>query len=217
MNRIITLVALFSCASTPTFADEFMQFFLAQSGGIEQQNPSTSFATLNYQVCTNQEKDALLKMNVIGSGLVPAGSTITLATLRLRAQVGGDGQLYRCAESWDSSPTWNELGGNVSTIGSSIGVGLNTGQSIEFDVTSHVQLWADGTSNQGWVIKGSVNDCAQARVYNGFAGPNDVPRLTVIFVPPVPPDTTPPQVVDIDIVRPMETQTAMATSTTTII
>jgi len=197
MNRIVAIVALLCCVSTSTFADEFMYFFLSEYGGIEQQNPSATFSTLNYQVCTNQEKNALLKMNVIGSGLVPAGSTITSATLRLKAQVGGDGLLYRCAEPWGGSQpiTWNNLGGNVSTIGSSIGVGLNTGQSMEFNVASHVQLWANGTSNQGWVIKGSVNDCAQARVYNG-AGANDVPRLTVIFIPP---DTTAPQVMDIDV------------------
>lgn len=52
MNRIVTLVALILCVSTPTFADEFMQFYLVQSGGIEQQNPSATFSTLNYQVCT---------------------------------------------------------------------------------------------------------------------------------------------------------------------
>lgn len=172
---------------------------LSQAGGISEASPSSTSAQLNYRVCnaSNSDQQALFKIDIIGNGVsqVPEGSTITEATLRLKAQVGGDGLMYRAGEPWDSTPTWNEVG-DVLTAGSSIGVGLNTEQSIEFDVTSHVQLWADGTSNQGWVIKGFLDDCQAARIYNGSAGLNDRPRLRVYFIPP---DTTPPQVTDIDI------------------
>jgi hypothetical protein len=118
---------------------------------------------------------ALLKINIIGNGAnqVPAGSTVTSATLRLRAAVGGDGLLYRCAEAWSNLPTWSALG-DVTTIGSSLGIGLNDEQSNEFDVTSHVQAWVAGAPNYGWVIKGFVDDCDEARVYNGSAGQSDL-------------------------------------------
>jgi len=197
MNRIVSLVALLGCVSTPAFADEIMDFYLVQSGGTSEASPAVSSTQLNYRVCnsSNSDQQALLKMNVIGSGLVPAGSTITSATLRLKAEVGGDGLMYRAGETWDNTPTWDEVG-DVLTAGGFIGVGLNTGQSMEFNVASHVQLWADGTSNQGWVIKGSSDDCQAARIYNGSASTSNRPRLTVVFVPP---DTTAPQVMDIDV------------------
>ena len=60
------------------------------------------------------------------------------------------------------------------------------------NVTSHVQLWANGTSNQGWVIKGYVDDCSTARIYNV----STIPRLIVTYTPP---DTTPPRITDIDV------------------
>jgi hypothetical protein len=118
--------------------------------------------------------------------------------LRLKADNGGDGVLYRAAEPWDSTPTWNEVG-DVLTGGPSVGVGLNDEISMEFDVTAHVELWANGTFNQGWVIKGGIDDCQAARIYNGTASASNKPRLRVIFIPPMPPDTAGPRVVDVDI------------------
>jgi hypothetical protein len=167
---------------------------LSQSGGILEEMPSFSSSILSYQRCTsfNMERQALLKMNVIGTGAnqIPLGSTVSSASLRLRASMGGDGLLYRAAEPWDSTPTWNEVG-DVATIGPSIGVGLNMNQSQEFDVTSHVQAWANGTTNQGWVIKGFLDDCMAAQIYGGTSASNNRPRLTVVYTPP---DTTPPTV-----------------------
>ncbi|HYO24145.1 MAG TPA: DNRLRE domain-containing protein [Lacipirellulaceae bacterium] len=166
-----------------------MNSVISQSGGIQQANPNTSSTQLNYQTCTatNSAMQGLLMINIIGNGAnqVPAGSTISSATLRLKAQVGGDGEMFRCGEPWNNLPTWSQLG-SVATIGGFIGVGLNTNQSQEFTVTSHVQAWADGQANFGWVIKGGefVDDCQAARIFNGSAGTSDRPRLTVIFAPP---------------------------------
>jgi hypothetical protein len=141
---------------------------------------------------------ALLKIDIIGPGpnQVPAGSTITSATLRLKAHTGGDGLLYRCNESWNNLPTWSQLG-DVATVGASITVGLSTDQSLEFAVTSHVQAWAGGASNHGWVIKGFVDDCQEAGIYNGSAASTDRPRLIVHFTPPPPPTPGAPKVHDV--------------------
>lgn len=196
--HILFLVLLPFCADVR--ADSFVQNdMLSQSGGISEGSPNSTSSQLNYQICnsTNSDQQSLFRIDIIGSGpnQVPAGSTITSATLRQKAEIGGDGLLYRAGEVWDAIPTWNELG-DVMIVGSSIGVGQNTGQSQEFDVTSHIQLWSDGTSNQGWVIKGAISDCQAARIYNGTASSSNRPRLTVIFVPP---DTTSPRVSNVTI------------------
>jgi hypothetical protein len=203
--KAVVAIMVFGCISASVHADQFVQNdTVSQAGGTSEASPTVSSTQLNYKVCssTNPDSDqqALLKINIIGNGpnQVPAGSTITDATLRLKAQVGGDGLLYRAGEAWNNLPTWQVVG-DVLTAGGFIGIGMNTNEGVEWPVTSHVQLWANGTSNQGWVIKGSSDDCQAARIYNGSAGANDKPRLTVIFIPPVPPDTTPPKITDLDI------------------
>ena len=164
--------------------------------GIDEANPTVASTQLEYQICnsSNADKQALLKFNIIGNGpnQVPLNSTISSATLRIKSAVTGDGIMYRSGLQWSSSSTWNSLG-DVLPGGTGIGVG-NTSQ--EFNVTSHVALWASGGSNQGWVIKGTVDDCAAARIYNGTASDTLKPRLTVIFTPP---ETTPPIVTDVDV------------------
>ena len=171
----------------------------SQEDGIDEASPSISSSVLEYQICnsSNADKQALLKIDIIGTGAnqVPAGSTISSATLRLKAHVGGDGNLYRAAEPWSSSSTWNSVG-DVMTIGSAVGVGLNTGQSQEFTVTSHVQAWANGSSNFGWVIKGVLDDCSAAEIYNGNDTSTNRPRLTVTYTPP---DTTAPRVSNVTV------------------
>lgn len=193
---VLVLCACKSAFSQPPAVNDVV----SQAGGISEASPTVSSSQLDYRVCnsSNSDQQALLKINIIGNGAnqVPLGSTITSATLRLKAQVGGDGLLYRCAIPWVNLPIWNDVDGLANTIGPFVGIAMNTNQSVEWPVTSHVQEWANGTPNQGWLIKGSVDDCSAARIYNGTAGVNDRPRLTVIFVPP---DTTAPQVMDIDV------------------
>jgi hypothetical protein len=198
-----TFLLLISCICTQALADAVENDVLSQAGSISEASPNATSSQLDYRICNsgNSDQQALLKINIIGNGTnqVPAGSTILFAQLQIRAQVGGDGQLYRAGESWDSTPTWNEVG-DVLTAGTPIGVGLNSGQSGDYDVTAHVQLWANGTSNQGWVIKGFADDCQAAKIYNGSAGDDDKPHLTVVFTPPGGgSDTTPPKVMDVQI------------------
>jgi hypothetical protein len=187
--------------STPAYADEVFNDVVSQSGGIQEGARFASSSQLNYRVCNsgNSDMQALLKINIIGTGSnqVPAGSTIISATLELTAEVGGDGLLYRCAEPWVNLPTWDDLG-DVFTSGPFIGIGLNSGQQKEFDVTSHVQAWANGASNYGWVIKGDTDDCQAARIYNGSAGAADRPRLRVEFTPPTS-NPGAPKVSDVDV------------------
>jgi hypothetical protein len=178
----IVIFALLLCfvVNSSTVAAIVQNAILSQSGGTDSSNPSTSSSDLAYGKCSSGvTKQALLKIDIIGNGVnqVPLGSTVTSATLRLKAITGGDGILYRVGESWDSTPTWNEVGDALADSGDSVGVGLNTGQSIEFDVTEHVQLWASGTFSQGWVIKGPNVDCAYADIYNGSASSTNRPRF----------------------------------------
>lgn len=134
-------------------------------------------------------------MDVVGNGpnQVPPGSQILLANLRLSAISGGDGLLYRAAEPWDASSSWNSLG-DVATVGSSKAARINT--TLTIDVTDHVALWSDGTFSFGWVLKGAVNDTTDTEIQNGAAGTSLAPRLQVTFIPP---DSTPPTITDLDI------------------
>jgi hypothetical protein len=159
-------------------------------------NSNSSYQTLNYQLCdnvNNKDKMALIRIDFIGAGStrVPPGSTIVSATLRLTALVGGDGVMWRAANPWNSSSTWNSFGGSSLNhfLSPSEGIGLNTEQGKEFDVTEEVQRWMNGEANQGWVLKGSTLDCAAARVYSNTSA-TKFPRLTVTYIA----DTTPPRV-----------------------
>jgi hypothetical protein len=124
--------------------------------GILEGSPNSSLSILDYSKCTSlgDSRQALLKFNIVGNGAnqVPMGSTVTSATLRLRSVTTGDGNMYRAGVPWNSSSTWNSLGGDVPPADSTtIGIGNTT---LEFTVTSHVALWVAGThANEGWVLK----------------------------------------------------------------
>ncbi|MCA9255258.1 MAG: DNRLRE domain-containing protein, partial [Phycisphaerales bacterium] len=130
---------------------------------------------------------------------IPLGATIVSATLSINLADDtdlGNPQFYvhRMTRNWDESSTWNSLGGGVDLgvdadplrLGAFAGDNnpdFDSGRSI--DVTSAVQLWANGAPNDGFVIlpeRISFNDDG-IEIYSSEDGdPSLRPSLAVEFI-----------------------------------
>jgi hypothetical protein len=117
---------------------------------------------------TGQDVHALLRFEGVvgdGSGQVPAGASVTDATLTLETTNDGDGaSVHRMLAAWSDTDTWDSLDGGVQADGTeaatdadattgSVSVGPTT-----VDVTASVQAWIDGDSNRGWAFLPSGGD-----------------------------------------------------------
>ena len=102
-----------------------------------------------------------------GAGKIPAGATITRATLKLTLRDDIDTPLYSpnfnvhfMTRSWAESSTWNSLAGGLTSgsdystqIASFSGDNNPDGYNIRFlDVKAAVQQWANGEVNYGLAI-----------------------------------------------------------------
>jgi myo-inositol-hexaphosphate 3-phosphohydrolase len=147
----------------------------------------------------NRENQALLQFaDLIGAdrNQVPAGATITKATLTLETTNGGNGAaLYRMLTPWDENSTWTSLSNGIQADGTEAAATADfaTGRTsvgiTMLDVTTSVQDWAKGAANYGWAFLSSGNngwDFASSE--GGIA-----PRLTVEYTvePGTPGDTAP--------------------------
>jgi hypothetical protein len=119
--RLQLAVAIFFSVLISAAHGEFVEGLLQRAIGVRESSPNSTFTNLAYTRCdTGTDQFALIRFDIIGNGAnqVPPGSTITLAHLRLRAQIGGDGNMWRCTDPWTTSSTWNSLGGdNLGTLG----------------------------------------------------------------------------------------------------
>ncbi len=196
--RYATLLLLSCLATSPVMAQtQILDFYPTEWVGIDQTAPDVSSPRLRWRLNATSEKQAIFRMEVIGNGpgQIPPGSQIQSALLRLTPISTGDGWLYRATEPWDGSSTWNSIGDVGAIFSDRKPAGINL-PITTITVTDHVALWASGTFNNGWVLKGGVVDTTDTEIYDGAAGDTLAPRLRVAFIPP---DSTPPTVTDIDI------------------
>jgi hypothetical protein len=123
----------------------------------------------------SQPSQGLIRFDqIFGSAAnqVPAGATITSATLTIRTgSADGDSSsstssLYRMIADWSESSTWNSLSGGITANGTeaaSVADGTikpsTIGSPVSFNVTATVQAWASNPStNRGWaLISGGTN------------------------------------------------------------
>jgi len=112
---------------------------------------------------SHSPKRALIKFtDIFGSGAsqIELGSSITTATLRLRAGGNGDTcKFYLVKTSWDESTTWSTFGTAGGTAGIDYDATLidstviNSNTYYDFDVKDAVQAWSDElTANYGLLI-----------------------------------------------------------------
>lgn len=122
---------------------------------------------------------------------IPAGSTVNTATLTLCAtNVPGSTRtidLHRFTASWvETTLTWNnQLGVAGSVTDSATTPGSPA--CMTWYVAADVQLWIDGTANEGWRAKDSV-ESQGTRYITEFATrengtPADRPILDVNYTP----------------------------------
>lgn len=138
--------------------------------------------------------------NIIGAAAdkVPAGATILSAKLNIHTgansgdETTGIVELHRMLVPWSELSTWNSLGGGISTDGvEAVGTAEFTLQpdqediSAIFDVTSTVQAWANGSTNNGWaLLAGSTNGWRFGSSELGTMA--NRPSLEVTYVVPEP-------------------------------
>ena len=122
---------------------------------------------------------------------IPSGSTVNTATLTLCAtKVPSSARtidLHRITASWvETTLTWNNQPGVAGSVTDSATT-PGSPACMTWDVAADVQLWIDGTANEGWRAKDSVE--GQGTKYitefatreNGT--PADRPILDVNYTP----------------------------------
>ena len=136
-----------------------------------------------------------------GAGQIPAGSTITAATLRVTTvsdgSTAGATSLHRMLSAWTPSATWNTLatsGGGLqfdnveasASADASVSA-TTTGGSFTLSgagVTASVQAWANGQLNHGWALWHPLDDGWIVRTSEDATAANR-PLLTVTYKAPV--------------------------------
>ena len=139
--------------------------------------------------------------NLIGTNFnqIPPGATIVSAELLLTMINPGQGGTFnRMLIPWDATnATWSSVGGGVLTddqaatstydsqLGTQIGTGTTGTGTISVGVTPDVQVWANGTTNYGWLMTGWPFNTDGTGFYPSEAPlVEQRPRLHVLWLPP---------------------------------
>ena len=122
---------------------------------------------------------------------IPSGSTVNTATLTLCATKVPSStrtiDLHRVTASWvETTLTWNNQPGVAGSVTDSATT-PGAPACMTWDVAADVQLWTDGTANEGWRAKDSVEGQG-TRYITEFATrengtPADRPILDVNYTP----------------------------------
>lgn len=122
-------------------------------------------------------------------GIIPLGSTIDSAVLELDKTEGSDGNVsvHQILTAWDeASVTWNSFnGGGVAGVDYVVppatvyAPGISDSGVNSIDVTSIVQAWSSGETNQGFYL---VNDGMDGVTYRSSdATVGLVPKLAIHY------------------------------------
>ena len=154
---------------TATFQQGSGGYSSTQDTYLREASPTTGFGAAKTLVVDTDEPSGsarkthgLLRFDNIvgtGSGQIPAGATVTSATLSLRTVDPGNGaSLHRMRTKWSESDTWSSFGSGVQTndIEAAATVDAKTGATrtgtTTVDVTKSVAAWVGGAANLGWVF-----------------------------------------------------------------
>jgi signal peptidase len=118
---------------------------------------------------------------------IPAGATIDAATLTLCLKEVSPGRTYdlhRATSSWDEATVnWSNQPTVVAGVTDSTVSPAMLG-CMTWTVTADIQLWVDGTANDGWRLNDSVEDEGDNRTkfFTKEKG-SDEPQLDVAWTP----------------------------------
>lgn len=136
---------------------------------------------------------ALLRFDdLFGSGGIPAGATIRMATLEVEVLEAGSpsGKLYEAAVDWTEATTYNTLGTIVGVTTEDRGLqlpGTLDGSAVgkaSINVTTSLQRWTmDPTLNKGWIFVPAMDAMLVRIASSDDADEAHRPTLTVEIVP----------------------------------
>lgn len=164
---------------------------------LDSRDPSQSFVSLTYMQVDSgsQASTALMYFDV---SAIPAGATVTAASLTLHTTPTGGGdpvQVYPILEGWSSSATWFERSGGqlwaspgaeppsrgTTAIGTFPGTSNDTDYTAALDPAT-VQGWLEGP-NLGVAIAMAGNNATLVRSSNSSIT-TERPLLSVTYTPP---------------------------------
>ncbi|MFT3857957.1 MAG: cadherin domain-containing protein [Aquabacterium sp.] len=193
--------------ATITFQEGVSSYTGTQDTYLDKATPTTSRATstsLMVDDGTPNDMQTLIRFdNIIGSGTIPLGSTITSASLTVYVTNHDTADtiwIHKMLASWSEASTYNSMVNGIATddveAGSATLYSLDAGISGAATFTnlaSTVQAWANGGTNNGWaLVTGDSNADAWTIVSSEGATSSQRPKLSVTYTAPTPP------VVDLD-------------------
>lgn len=132
-----------------------------------------------------------------GTNQIPAGSTITSATLTYTVggdanAIGGSGDLREVLVAWDeATANYNNFGGTAGVQGSEYGgtsIATLTAATVgakTVTVTSSLTSWlANPANNRGWIVLPTTTDGVQVRSSEYVLTPSERPKLSVTYIAP---------------------------------
>jgi hypothetical protein len=176
--RSVTLLALLATtASTHAAVVSFQVgaggYTTGRDTDIHQSDPDLVFgpavsASIDASDGGGQTQALLAFDGIVGNAAtqIPAGASVTSATLRLQIDSAGSGiNMHRMVSDWNEATiTWNTAVNGISADGVearaavSLSLGANDANTniptgpLTLDVTTDVQAWVNGTANFGWAI-----------------------------------------------------------------
>lgn len=140
---------------------------------------------------SGNNRRAFVHFDVVGSCALPAGAQVVNATVSLfmtsAPAASRTYELRRATASWaESSVTWNNQP-SVTGVSSTVSTGTLDNVRLSWDVTTDVQAFVGGTTNDGWRVSDAAENSgtAYATVFasqeNGTASRR--PQLTVRYYP----------------------------------
>ncbi|MEO0514281.1 MAG: DNRLRE domain-containing protein [Planctomycetota bacterium] len=214
----VTCATGLASAETLTFRQGVDGYAGTSDTSLFEDNANTSIAGSKRLFIQNGEKGGqpnqrhvLIRFgNLYGEGQrqVPAGATVTKATLTLSRDYGfspdGGLEVYAMTVPFENGATWNSFGDGVSLgeqtesqpVGAFSLFNTESGGATA-DVTASVAAWAsDPSANLGWAIREAdrVGFKGTSAAYSSEAEDLDTrPMLTVEFTPAEPADPTEPE------------------------
>ncbi|MCA9160355.1 MAG: DNRLRE domain-containing protein, partial [Planctomycetales bacterium] len=169
---------------------------------IQGKNPTTNTGTQGSLVIDRESGDLQRALLQFDLSSIPAGSTITSATLKLNA-TAIDGSLtiqaYQLQQSWaEGSATWNQRtsGTNWTSAGSTYNttpldsITTNLTGLHAFNLTTLAQAWLAGTQQNYGVMLGSMDGGGnRTATYDSREG-GTPPVLEITYTPPPNSDPT---------------------------
>jgi len=134
----------------------------------------------------------LIKIDIPGADVLPKGSTINRATLRIHFnQASYDSSripigVYASAAPWTVEGTEPDSAGVRIDVETSPVVRDSAGAYSDFQIAPLVQLWADGVANNGLILRstGEGSNTRRLLSYSAQADSAIAPQLEMLFTPP---------------------------------